>query len=409
MKRLALAAVLLLSVTGCGQAAARATHCPGLSIAGTHIGADDFVTASLTAALPDGALVLGSSQVRRGNLTVTLQRMAPDCSVSSMAPVTLHVGRYGAGINAMVATADGRLLIAGGDARHALVGRLLPSGKLDPTFGRRGWTLLTPREKSVSGMPPPAFAATSIAVAPSGTIVVGGNDGGAHCCVRDFVSTLTPNGAVTFTRPVPFGGSYTTQVSPNRDGSIYALGEYEQSGCGGPSIVRIRPDGSLDKRFDLQIFSTVRRIESGGNLRFTPTLVPGPGGTFALVGGLDKTCVPAAATSTGASRGVSVRVSASGKMAGRPAFFASPGYAFDSPTTLGLRNGVVLAAALAYTEKGKPRAVLVHDRAGVRRIPVRGHAGESYGLVSLLPASDDTAWLVIGFPDGIDVSRIDAA
>lgn len=420
MTRLALLCSVLL-LAGCGwwsglplsgpaPPRTSASGC-GLSMSGTYI---SYSSRLLSAELPDGALVIGSSRRHGSRLVVTLRRVNADCQTYSLAPVSIRVGKLGA-IDTMVATPQAELLLGGTDGKHALVGRFLATGRPDQTFGHHGWVRLTPHEKTLSGMPPPAFTVTSIAVGPSGSIFLGGNDGGPHCCVRDFVSEVTPAGDVVRTVLLRnFGGSYTTDVYANSDGSVYALGEYEQSGCGGPSIVRIRRDGSLDPSFDATINRTLRKVMSAPSLRFTPTLVPaGPGGSFLLVGGLDSTCVPAARQGPLGSSGVAVAVNASGQMSHALTRFASSNYAFDSPTALWLPSGQIVAAAVAYTANGgRPLDVLVQSLApggvpsGSERLPLPTAGRGTTPSIALLPGAAGDARLVIALPKEIDITPI---
>lgn len=422
MKRFALLSSVLL-LAGCGwwgiPAGVRTPSGParqvssgcGLSMSGTYI---SYNSRLLSAELPDGALVIGSSRRKGSKLVISLRRVNPDCQVLNLPRASVQVGRFG-GIDTMTATPQAELLLGGSDGRHALVGRLMATGRPDQTFGHRGWIRLTPHEKTLSGMPPPAFVATSIAVGPSGSIFVGGNDGGAHCCVRDFVSDLTPAGNVVRTLfPRNFGGSYTTDVYANDDGSVYALGEYEQSGCGGPSIVRIRRDGSLDPGFDATISRTIKKVMSARSLRFTPTLVPaGAGGAFLLVGGLDTSCVRAGREGPLGSSGVTVAVNASGQMSHALSRFASPNYAFDSPAALWLPSGRTLVAAVAYTANGgRPQDVLVQSLApggvpsGVQRVPLPKAGRGTTASIALFPGAAGYTRLVIALRTEIDVTPV---
>ena len=231
-------------------------------------------------------------------------------------------------------------------------------------------------------MPPPSFTATSIAIWPSASIFLGADDGDAHCCVHDFVSELTSEGtpAAAFgdggSVLLPtFTGSYATQVSVNGDGSLYSLGEYEGSGCGGPSIARVEPNGSLDRRFDASVARTIKTAVSKQE-RFTPTLVARPpSGAFALVGGLDRTCVPPTARMPGG--GVVMAIQPSGRI-GRDGktSFSVPGYAFDSPAALRLASGQILAAA-SFT--GRRRFGCSSGRSGPTARSTAASAGSASG------------------------------
>lgn len=385
---------------GTAHAGQRSAGACGFRISHENVGPAGLM---LTAELPDGALVVGASSLHGDTITVSLSRVNPQCRSYRLAPIRLRVRKFGT-IDSLVATPQADLLLGGSDGREAIVGRFLATGRPDRSFGRGGWIRLRPHEKPVKGMPPPVFEATSIAVVRSGAIFVGGNDGGPHCCTRDFVSKLSPSGRLIRTVFVPSaGGSYTTDVYAAGADSVYVLGEYEQSGCGGPSIVRIGPDGSFDRHFGVTIRRTLATIAPAkSHLRFTPTLVPqGRGGAFLLVGGLDRTCVANGGAKL-ASSGIAVPFNASGQMSRKPTRFASPNYAFDSPTAISLPSGKAYAAGLDYTAKGKVASVLVQgfkpggflaDR-HVFHTPGRTRAASAY--TALLPGSGDRAWLVVG-------------
>ena len=365
----------------------------------------------LDTALPDGSFVVGSSYDQGKSLIVHLRRVLPDCRIAAFLGAILP-GKYG--INVIAGTPDGRVLL-GGDAGHsALVGRFFADGGLDRSFGTDGWTRLKPHEKPVYRMPQ-FFNVTSITFAPSGRIVVGGTDGGAHCCVRSFVSELTPDGSpiATFGRNssmvVPhYAGSYTADVSPNPDGSVYVLDQYQGSGCGGPSIVRMFTDGSLDRHFDKTIGRTIKGI-SGRHMLFSPSLVPDGQGGFTLVGDFDRTCRIFRHWRTS---GVAVRIGPSGRVASGLTHFPSPRFSFYRPAAIRLPSGRILAAGAGVTST----LVQVFGPDGSRDPSVGDHGLLRIGLPSgvrghgvsgdLLRAADGSAWLVRGFPHEIDLTPL---
>lgn len=371
----------------------------------------------LDTALPDGSFVVGTSYLQGHSVIVRLRHLTSDCQTAATSGVNLRAG-YG-GIDTIAATGDGKILLGGGIGHHALVGRFFANGGLDTSFGTNGWVRLVPRERPIRGMGRPSFAVTSIAVAPSGMIVLGGNDGGAHCCSREFVGELTADGAPVTgfghggSRIIPgIAGSYTTDVSVNPDQSVNALGEYEQSGCGGPYIVRIRPDGLLDGGFDKAIARTIRTITRPDS-RFTPSLVPDGSGGFTLVGGFDRTCVVPARHLP--SRGVSLRIDASGSLVGDLTHFPSPLYAFDTPAALRLPSGGVVAAAVQYSRSYRAKALLVQAFApdgsrdsgvgndGQLHFPIPAGQGANFPTADLLLDANGSSWLVAGFPHEIEL------
>ena len=142
-------------------------------------------------------------------------------------------------VSAVFPTADGGALITGGtsvlDGRW-FVGKLTARGQLDRAFGEHGWAVL-----------PWAGTATTIAVAPSGNIVVGGlgNDNGSSS-----VGEITAQG-----QPVTsFGTRGQTAMPPwhdggvdgvwfEPDGNILALVGGGNMGCWGVTAVTLTPSG----------------------------------------------------------------------------------------------------------------------------------------------------------------------
>lgn len=369
----------------------------------------------LLAELSDGSLVLGASHNHHAKLEIVLRRVTPDChTVGSFGKngtltTTVDEAHYG-GIDVIRATPDGKLLLAGSDGRNELVGRLLATGQIDSSFGQGGWTRFKPKVKNPFPGMPSSRLATSIAFGRSGSIFLGGNDDTAHCCTQDFVSELTANGALVRSFGnggsvvVPrMSGSYITEVSANRDGSVYAFAEYEQSGCGYPLVLRFRSDGSLDSRFDAAMVQTFQRV-APKQIFYAPTLVPGRAGAFALVGGYYKSCGPLSRNTP--SSGLAVGVLPSGRIdrsfgrSGEARFPASL-FDFDNPDAIRLPSGRIVTVTYAYSDRGRPLGVDVREFSsngaadGSRRI-ARSKLPRHAGIVGLVPASNGGLWIVMG-------------
>jgi uncharacterized delta-60 repeat protein len=359
------------------------------------------------AELPDGSLVVGATHQYHGTVSLVLRRVTQDCRLVSTFgnDGTTSVGTSGSGggeIDVIDALPNGNLLVAGSAGGHVeLVGRLLPNGQLDHSFGTDGWTRFRPHVKNL-GMGT-GRVATSIAVDPSGSIFLGGNDETAHCCTVSYVSKLSADGALdrsfgnggTVILP-NIAGSYVSDVFANPDGTVYEFALYEQSGCAIPVVDRVRPDGSLDRQFDAVMTRTLRRVQRAP-LRFTPTLVPGLNGAFVLIGGLDKTCaLPSRHQPSG---GAVVEVTPAGRLAGERKFSAA-NYAFDGPAAIGLPSGAIVAAAALDDSQYRLKSVIVRwftsDGAptGISTIR-RSSFQRAVRLDGLLPASDGGAWLVM--------------
>ena len=414
MRRACLVATLcLLAVAaGCGGSHVALRRCT-LPMSG--LGSLRY-TGGLLAEMSDGSLVVGVAREHGRTLTVALHRVNASCGrVTSFGTdgvatvsITAKTGPFGyfdTSIDVIAADPNGGLILGGSQGHRELVGRLLENGRLDGSFGHGGWARIDSHERSTRYFSPYA-SVTSIAFTPSGSVLLGGNDGGAHCCARSLVTEITKTGAVVTsfgsagTVIVPkMAGSYTTQLAPNSDGSVYVYVEYEQSGGSNVEVVRLRADGSLDRRFDATVARSILRVASA-NFRFTPTLVPGSGGTFALVGGLDKNTLfgpPEVST------GVEVSVEPSGHIHGKTRFSSSR-YEFDNPAAVRLPSGGIVAAAGVYHSEPRPpydslRTVLIQSfspdgskagRARIRAsmIPPHGH------IVGLVPAPKG-AWVAM--------------
>jgi hypothetical protein len=254
------------------------------------------VPSLLDTELPDGTVVLGGSNVRAGKLVTVLHAVLPNCQadqdfgVHGTDTVSLAVHSASAVIDVIEATTDGKVLLGGGIGPDLVVGRLLADGRVDTGFGAAGWARLQAPARPPTGMFS-GYAISSLALGPSGTLYLGGNDGTAHCCVEDFVGALSPSGALERS----FGnggwailpaldGSYDTEIFPGANG-ILVMGFVMYTGCGGPVLARLDASGRLDETFD----ATVRHSLASATARYVligPALYSRPGGGFALVGDL---------------------------------------------------------------------------------------------------------------------------
>jgi hypothetical protein len=376
----------------------------------------------LFAELPDGSLIVGASHTHHSKLEIVLRRVSPDCRVvrsfgkSGTETITVDHAQSGT-IDAIRATQDGQLILAGSDGRNELVGRLEADGRLDRSFGGQGWSRFKPYVKNYGGMPTPLpRVATSISFGPSGSIFLGGNDDTAHCCTQDFVSKLAPDGGLVQDYGTADGsivvpklsGSYITEVDANADGSAYVFVEYEQSGCGYPVVLRLRFDGSLDRHFDAAMARTLKRV-APQRWDFTPTLVPGRAGAFALVGGFDRTCGPLSSNSP--SLGLAVGITPSGRLdssfgrSGETRFPASL-FALDNPPAIRLPSGRIVAAGGSSSGRTKGLIVRFFSATGAaerpRTIP-RSRLARHSGIVGLAPAPNGGAWVVFGSTKEIEL------
>jgi uncharacterized delta-60 repeat protein len=163
-----------------------------------------------------------------------------------------------AGVNAIAAQPDGKLIVAGiGDGTNPMwVQRLLPSGALDTTFGAGGTFVF-----SDLNHPQP----NAIALQPDGKILIAGS---AHTgsdiqlLVRlnsngtlDTASDVTPGdsfgigGIGYIAATAATGDSDLADVQPLSNGDILAAGTYKDSGDEKPLLHRYDSSGALDTTF----------------------------------------------------------------------------------------------------------------------------------------------------------------
>jgi len=124
------------------------------------------------------------------------------------------------------------------------------SGRLDPTFGRSGFTVV----------PHTVYSVNDVRIDPSGRIVTSVDFAGMGNAIGGFgVDRLLPNGApdtgfgsdgiavAPFANGINFAMSTATQT----DGKVVAVGSAESlpSGVGSVAIARFAPNGTLDQGF----------------------------------------------------------------------------------------------------------------------------------------------------------------
>jgi uncharacterized delta-60 repeat protein len=195
---------------------------------------------SLTAA-PDGKIILTGWFTNFAGVTApNIVRLNTDGSVDSSfqvngAPVAFG-GEWSAGITACAFQPDGKILIGGSFERIGRnpvmnMARLLPNGTVDATFNTDQVT----------------NTVYSIAVQPDGNILVG---------TLENIIRLNTNGVpdrafATANRPGP--GAKT--ILPLPDGGILVTGFFYQLNGATTTILRLKPDGSVNTNFALVPFT----------------------------------------------------------------------------------------------------------------------------------------------------------
>jgi hypothetical protein len=393
----------------------------------------------LAAEVSDGVDVIGASYDRSGQLVVVLHGITPNChpapGFGNHGTVTLTMwGSPPSEIDAMSATNNGQLLLAGTDGSNEIVGRLQGNGHIDAAFGSDGWTRFRPPEKPVAAVNALGYQATSISQAASGMVFVGANDGQAHCCIESFVSELTPRGILVGSFgehgsvALPqFQGSYTTNVFPQATGVLVA-GQYEGMGCGFPMIVRLDGKGGLDRAFDSNLAASLK-ASLALDVLFVPVLLPGRNGTFALLGDDAASCP---LNPQPPSHGLGLKFMGDGYLDRSFGNLGRLTFASDDDIGNGtwgtpLENGQLLLVTIVYSslKSGTAAGLRVREFLGTGRVnDAFGHGGivnldnkaiaaslndqDISPSVAIIPAPDQGELIAVASVRQIDVVRLQA-
>jgi hypothetical protein len=387
----------------------------------------------LLAEHPSGFEVVGAARLRGSTLVTVLHAVTAACrritsfGKKGTAIVALKASAYGR-IDTIAAAPDGRILLGGSDGKRAVIGRLLADGALDPSFGVSGWVRVRVPEHPVDKDPAlSAAAVTSIAFGPAGEIFVGGNDGGPHCCVKDFVAALNVRGDPV--RSFGGGGSVLLAASQGSDatdllagarGDVYALTASFYTGCGGPTVFHIRPDGSLDVPFDKTVARTIKAV-TPRRLTFVPaSIVRAEHRAFVVVGEAGSFCINDPG-STDVALGVGILrsglVDTSFGQGGRAIVRGLKGGGFDSSATAMPDGHYVLAGTTRGPHMAPPRLrVTVFSRSGALdrafgrsgslTIDIRAPGGTIPPSVAVAPAPNDVAVVAVASTKAIDLIRL---
>ena len=325
--------------------------CPGgtgtvISVPQSWLAGAAFV---VTEMLPSGTtLVVTSAGYPSASFAVAdafTSGCSPDRAFGSHGVERIVFGGQVFSIAAAVPAPGGGTILAGSTAKGWLVARLDARGRLDPTFGSGGWTVL-PWPGSVS----------AIAVTPSGNIVLGGSQGGG-CCVREWVGELNAGGGVVSDFgsggrariPVYGDDSGITRVWVEPDGDVFALTSGGNMGCWGISISALTSSGTPVPSFQSNFTAAMRRVSPSG-IFVGDVIVRSTG--FLLLGTEQSTCVTSISSRTAQGRIAAFQLN--GKLESR---FAANGEAgFSSPMAQPVwalpRNngGFVMAAAPVFIQ-----------------------------------------------------------
>ena len=330
--------------------------CPGgtgtaISVPQSWLAGAPFV---VTEMLPSGTtLVVTSAGYPSASFAVAdafTSDCSPDRTFGSRGAERLVFGGQVFSIAAAVPAPGDGIILAGSTARGWLVARLDARGRLDPTFGSDGWTVL-PWPGSVS----------AIALTPSGDIVLGGSQGGG-CCVREWVAELNAGGGVVSEfgsggrAPIPVYGddSGITRVWVEPDGDVFALTAGGNMGCWGISISALTSSGSPVPSFRSNFTAAMRHVSPSGI--FVGDVIV-RSSDFLLLGTEQSTCVTTLSSRTAHGRVAAFQLD--GKL--EPRFAGHGAESFNSPMAqpvwaLARNNGGFVMAAAPVSIQSNPHA-----------------------------------------------------
>jgi hypothetical protein len=292
--RLGLFLMVVAVAAGCGS-----THSPGAATtrpATTHTLADSTCAGGAgkviplprslrneaatitTAVLANGtALVVISDSSRHAVVDAFTSRCTPDKAFGDNGVERLAFRDQSVTVAAVIPATGGGAILAGATTTGSFVARIDATGRLDPTFGTGGWTML-----------PWAGGASAVAEAPSGEIVVGGSQGGG-CCVQAWAGEVSARGAIVSqfgsggrsSIPVYRDDSGIGRVAVEPNGDILALVVGGNMGNWGVSVSALTGSGSPVPSFQKNFNAGIQHVLPSGI--FVGDLVVRPGG-FLLVG-----------------------------------------------------------------------------------------------------------------------------
>ncbi|HWE05979.1 MAG TPA: FG-GAP-like repeat-containing protein [Rhizomicrobium sp.] len=191
---------------------------------------------------------------------------------------------------------NGQIIAVGSSGADFLVARYNADGSLDTTFGSSGFATA---DFGADG----AAVASSVAIEPDGSIVVGGQAGSVFALARFTAagaldSQFNPAGADDATFPA--GGERTistgsagsiSQILIEGDGSILGVGSAGTTSAGGSfflsiAVLRLNADGSNDPTFGTGGILTIAQLHSQDSTgaAITPAIGLQPGGSILVAG-----------------------------------------------------------------------------------------------------------------------------
>jgi hypothetical protein len=341
-------ALVAASATGASPATSAASStCAGTAISAPRswlAGAAD----TATEVQPDGnTLVVVSAGFPAASYAIADEftpTCTPDHAFGNDGTEHLAFGGQAFTISAVIPAPGGKAILAGSTARGWLIARIDAGGRLDPTFGRGGSTVL-PWPGSVS-----AITQTS-----SGDIVLGATAGGG-CCVREWVGELNSEGALIRSFgdggrtaiPVYLDDSGIGRVWAAPDGEILALSGGGNMGCWDTYVSALTSQGRPVPGFQSNFNVAMQRAIPSQVLVADAIIRPG---SFLLVGTDQDTCVSSVPSRTAQGRIMTFQLN--GKLTGTTTFpspMAQPAWALPRS------NGGFVLVTSAPAAEASPHA-----------------------------------------------------
>jgi hypothetical protein len=148
-------------------------------------------------------------------------------------------------VDAVAPREGGGVILAGSYGGEWVVGAVTPVGKVDPSFGSGGWTVL-----------PLHGEVRAVLSEPSGRLVIGGDNGGGGCCTVNWAAAVSARGRLEDgfgtqgREELPTGeDSGVEALAREPNGDILAQVGYGNMGCWGVGLAMLMPSGTPVPRF----------------------------------------------------------------------------------------------------------------------------------------------------------------
>ena len=365
-----------------------------------------------SATMADGSTVVAFSEVYPGKRLAVLRSVtcqcAPNRAFGTDGTATIRISAHlkpghpaalgspsdGLWINVVAPRNRGGAIIAGTYGGQWVVGEVTRSGRVDPTFGDSGWTVLPFRGE-----------VTAVIQERSGRILLGGDNGGGGCCTLNWAAALSARGELdrrfgTHGRAeLPTGedsGVGSLALEPN--GDILALVGYGNMGCWGTALAMLLPSGQPVPLFGKRLDQFWHGLDFGAFVG--DVYIDGAG--FTLVGTGQRPCAGGPSFSAPSATGVIAQFRTNGEPASHPIRFPSRMYgsveAFhEGDDTFVVESPYADSTHLAVTAlrpDGSPDPRFGSDGRARIRTPWKGRNAALEIMVSMTEASSRAIVLV---------------